>query len=240
MRPSLTSCLLTTLIPLGFKARVSSTDFDTSPPRWRTMWVWAICRPGYPACLAVHHSTGLEREPCFAEEWFPPASCRYTQGTGSTSRRMCDYGWLSCGQHQDSLIWLNLPVVMCAASEPCCILLPIRAQWGGVPARTPLHTPSPEHSAGSSGPACPFQSGLSSPVLLHVQEVCLGRAKLLQLKDHRPCSAENKSQILPIPHFPGRAWRVDSSDSSMQCLLVFFLPLPAVCTKKVCSRILKG
>lgn len=138
MRAALTSCLLTTLIPLGFKARVSSIAFDTGSLWWRTMWAWAICRPGDPACLAVHRSTGLETEPSFAEEWFPPASCRYTQGTGSTSRRMCDYGWLSCGQHQDSLIWLNLPVVMCAASEPCCILLPIRAQWGGVPARTLL------------------------------------------------------------------------------------------------------
>lgn len=48
------------------------------------------------------------------------------------------------------------------------------------------------------------------------KEACLGRAKLLQLKDHRPCSAENKSQILPIPHFSGRVWRGDRSSSSME------------------------
>lgn len=109
---------------------------------------------------------------------------------------MYDYGWLSCGQHQDSLIWLNLPVIRCAASEPCCLLLPIRAQWTDVPARTPLHMPNPEHFAGNSGPACPLQSGLSSPVLLCVQEACLVRAKLLQLKDLSPCSAEKKHNHL--------------------------------------------
>lgn len=42
--------------------------------------------------------------------------------------------------------------------------------------------PNSEHSAGNSGPACPLQSGLSSPVLLCMQEACLGRAELLQLK----------------------------------------------------------
>lgn len=61
---------------------------------------------------------------------------------------MYDYGWLSCRQHQDSLIWLNLAVIRCAASEPCWLLLPIRAQWTDVTARVPSHMPNPEYSAG--------------------------------------------------------------------------------------------
>lgn len=61
-----------------------------------------------------------------------------------------------------------------------------------------------EHSPGSLyHAACPFQSGLSSLVVLREQEACLGRAKLLQLKDQRPCSCEKESHLfLPRPHFP--------------------------------------
>lgn len=48
------------LMPLGFKARVSSTAFDTSPPQWRSRRAQAICLAGCPAGLAVHHSSELE------------------------------------------------------------------------------------------------------------------------------------------------------------------------------------
>lgn len=126
---------------------------------------------------------------------------------------MYDYGWLSCGQHEDSLIWLNLPVIRCAASEPCWLLLPIRAQWTNVPARMLSHMPNSEHSAGNSGPACPLQSGLSSPVLLRMQEVCLGRAELLQLKITGHGLLKKKYTTLPISSllcFPGRACRGNS------------------------------
>lgn len=61
MRPSLSSCLLTPLMPLSFKVRVSSIAFDTSPLQWRSMQAQAICPLGSRACLAVHHSTELER-----------------------------------------------------------------------------------------------------------------------------------------------------------------------------------
>lgn len=76
--------------------------------------------------------------------------------------------------------------------------LPIIAQWTGVPARTPPHMPNPEHSAGDSEQACPLQSGLSSPALLRVQNGCLGRAALLQFKDHKLCFTEkNVSDYAP-------------------------------------------
>lgn len=98
-------------MPLGFKAGVSSIAFDTRPLWWRSMRERAICPPGCPAHLAVHHSRWGGESHVSVEECSPsPAWCRYTPGTGSTYRRMHDYGWLSYGQHQDSLIWLKPPL----------------------------------------------------------------------------------------------------------------------------------
>lgn len=140
MSPSLTSCLLTSLIPLGFKAGVSSIASDTSPlgRRPRELLVDRAVLPAWPSITPLRESHVWSKsdflQPCVD---IPMAQAAFSEE--------CMHGFLSCGHHQDGLIWLNLPVIRCAASEPCWILLPIRAQWADVPARTPSHMPNPEH-----------------------------------------------------------------------------------------------
>ena len=137
---------------------------------------------------------------------------------------MYDYGWLSSGWHQDSLIWLNLLVLRCAASEPCWLLLPIRAQWADVPARTPLRMPDPGH-------CWQWQTRLSSPIRLEFPSIAAcagsvsGESKAPSAQGSQALFSSKKTQaclILPLPHFPGRACIEDCVLKVLLVTIFFF------------------
>lgn len=126
---------------------------------------------------------------------------------------MFDCGLLSCGQRRHSLIWLDVPVIRCAAGEPCCSGCQSQSSGPMSLPGTPSYMPNPEHPAGI----------VDQPVLSNqawvAQYCCVCRKRVwgeqssfssritgssLLVKKKR------SSPILPLPHFPDRAYRGDS------------------------------
>ena len=212
----LPACLLRPLKPLGFKGAVSRpslTVSSTLKDRLGSEWGYLLNTLLLPAWLSV--TLPRRGDLCSADECYFPKDIKMYPGHGENPPergnifRRC---WILTGCRVGKAERAYL-AELCgssgtAAREACC--LGCQSGPGGLVSLPGYQcTRCPERSPGSHLAACLLQSDLSSLVVLRRQEVCPGRAKLLQLKDQRPALVKRQSHLLfcPCHSFLYNGWK---------------------------------